>query len=146
MRKKGVITVPVELRRKYGLAEGEIFTFVELGEGAFMLTPGSSELARLGDKAAELLREEGVSLEDLLEASTRSESSTTRRNMPEVELFFDSSAMVAGIISPTGGARALLLLAETGGYPSSSRSKWSQRPNGPLLEMGRARCFTFDRL
>lgn len=68
MRKKGVITVPVELRRKYRLAEGEIFTFVELGEGAFMLTPGSSELARLGDKTADLLREEGVSLENLLEA------------------------------------------------------------------------------
>lgn len=34
--------------------------------------------------------------------------------MPEVELFFDSSALVAGIISPTGGARALLLLAQTG--------------------------------
>lgn len=34
--------------------------------------------------------------------------------MPSAELFLDSSALVAGIISPTGGARALLLLAEIG--------------------------------
>lgn len=34
--------------------------------------------------------------------------------MSRAELFFDSSALVAGVISPTGGARALLILAETG--------------------------------
>jgi predicted nucleic acid-binding protein len=34
--------------------------------------------------------------------------------MPKINLFLDSSALVAGIISPTGAARVLLLLAETG--------------------------------
>lgn len=34
--------------------------------------------------------------------------------MPSIELFFDSSALVAGILSPTGGARALLVVAEIG--------------------------------
>ena len=68
IRQKGVITVPVELRRKYGLSEGDIFTLVDLGEGAFILTPGSSEVARLGDQVAQVLREEGVSTEDLLQA------------------------------------------------------------------------------
>jgi len=68
IRQKGVITVPVELRRKYGLSEGDIFTLVDLGEGAFILTPGSSEVARLGDQVAKNLREEGVSTEDLLRA------------------------------------------------------------------------------
>ena len=33
--------------------------------------------------------------------------------MLKVNLFLDSSALVAGIVSPTGAARALLLLAET---------------------------------
>lgn len=32
--------------------------------------------------------------------------------MPAINLFFDSSALIAGIISDTGAARALLLLAE----------------------------------
>lgn len=68
IRQKGVITIPVELRRKYGLSEGDIFTLVDLGEGAFILTPGSSEVARLGDQVAKILREEGVSTEDLLRA------------------------------------------------------------------------------
>jgi len=68
IRSKGVITVPVELRRKYGLSEGDIFTLVDLGEGAFMLTPGSSEVARMGDQVAEILREAGVSTDDLLRA------------------------------------------------------------------------------
>lgn len=34
--------------------------------------------------------------------------------MAKAELFFDSSALVAGVISATGGARALLLLGEAG--------------------------------
>jgi len=34
--------------------------------------------------------------------------------MPKVKLFLDSSALIAGVISPTGGARALLFLAEAG--------------------------------
>lgn len=68
IRQKGVITVPVELRRKYGLSEGDIFTLVDLGEGSFMLTRGSSEVAIMGDQVAEILREEGISTEDLLQA------------------------------------------------------------------------------
>ena len=68
IRQKGVITVPVELRRKYGLSEGDIFTLVDLGEGSFMLTRGSSEVAIMGDHVAEILREEGISTEDLLQA------------------------------------------------------------------------------
>ena len=34
--------------------------------------------------------------------------------MPMVNLFFDSSALFAGIVSAKGAARLLLLLAETG--------------------------------
>lgn len=32
--------------------------------------------------------------------------------MPKIEVFFDSSALIAGIVSEQGAARALLLLAE----------------------------------
>jgi len=34
--------------------------------------------------------------------------------MPEISLFFDSSALMAGIVSAQGAARALLLLSEEG--------------------------------
>lgn len=34
--------------------------------------------------------------------------------MPKINLFFDSSALYAGVVSPVGAARALLMLAEAG--------------------------------
>jgi bifunctional DNA-binding transcriptional regulator/antitoxin component of YhaV-PrlF toxin-antitoxin module len=68
LRKKGVITLPIQLRRRYGLAEGDVFMITDLGEGAFLLTSGLSEVARLADQASEALSKEGVSTEDLLRA------------------------------------------------------------------------------
>ncbi len=41
------------------------------------------------------------------------ESATTKSDMPKINLFLDSSALFAGIVSSTGAARALLLLAES---------------------------------
>ena len=66
IRQKGVITLPAEVRRRYNLAEGDSFTMIDLGEGALMLLPGVSEVARLGDEAARYLADENVSLEELL--------------------------------------------------------------------------------
>ena len=43
----------------------------------------------------------------------KNESATTRSSMPENNLFLDSSALVAGVISAEGASRVLLLLAET---------------------------------
>ncbi len=34
LRDKGVITLPISLRRKYSLRSGDVFSLVELGEGA----------------------------------------------------------------------------------------------------------------
>lgn len=67
LRDKGVITLPMSLRRKYSLRTGDVFSVSDLGEGVFMITPKSSRVAALGDKVAEILRAEGVSVEDLLE-------------------------------------------------------------------------------
>ena len=66
LREKGVLTLPVGLRRKYGLRAGDVFSLIELGEGAFVLNPRISKLAALGDKVGELLQEQGVSLDDML--------------------------------------------------------------------------------
>ena len=48
IRRKGLITLPVELRRQYGLSEGDVFTLVDLGDGSFFLTPRVSQLAHSG--------------------------------------------------------------------------------------------------
>jgi bifunctional DNA-binding transcriptional regulator/antitoxin component of YhaV-PrlF toxin-antitoxin module len=67
IRRKGIITLPVELRRQYDLDEGDVFTLVDLGDGSFLLTPGVSQVAHLGDQVARLMAEEGVDLEEILE-------------------------------------------------------------------------------
>jgi bifunctional DNA-binding transcriptional regulator/antitoxin component of YhaV-PrlF toxin-antitoxin module len=68
IRKKGSLTLPVDLRNKYKLGEGDVFTLIDLGDGSFLLTPQVSQVNRLGDRVTRILKEEGVSLEDLLNA------------------------------------------------------------------------------
>ncbi len=68
IRKKGVITLPIYLRRRYDLTEGDVFTITDLGEGAFLLTSGVSDFARLADKASEITANAGLSTEKLLRA------------------------------------------------------------------------------
>jgi bifunctional DNA-binding transcriptional regulator/antitoxin component of YhaV-PrlF toxin-antitoxin module len=64
--KKGNLTLPINLRNKYGVDAGDIFTLIDLGDGAFLLTPRVSQLHRLGDRVSEMLSSEGISLDDLL--------------------------------------------------------------------------------
>jgi bifunctional DNA-binding transcriptional regulator/antitoxin component of YhaV-PrlF toxin-antitoxin module len=66
MRKKGSLTLPVEIRKKYGLNEGDVFTLIDLGDGSFLLTPRLSRVNQLGDRVAQILEEENVSVDDLL--------------------------------------------------------------------------------
>lgn len=68
IRRKGVITLPVELRRRYGLDEGDAFALEDLGDGTFLLVPRLSQVARLGDRVAEMMEQEEVSTEEVLEA------------------------------------------------------------------------------
>ena len=66
MRKKGNLTLPAELRSKYGLNEGDVFTLIDLGDGAFMLSPRISRVNQLGDRVAQILQDENMTLDDLL--------------------------------------------------------------------------------
>jgi bifunctional DNA-binding transcriptional regulator/antitoxin component of YhaV-PrlF toxin-antitoxin module len=66
IRKKGCLTLPVELRNKYNLDEGDTLTLVDLGDGSFLLTPRVLQVNRLADRVAEKLYEANFSLDDLL--------------------------------------------------------------------------------
>jgi len=66
IRRKGVITLPKEVRDRYGLNEGDVLTLEELGDGSFLLIPRVSQVARLGDRVAEILEDEGVSIQEVL--------------------------------------------------------------------------------
>lgn len=66
IRQKGTITLPQELRRRYGLGDGDVLTLVDLGDGSFFLIPRVSKVAQLGEQAAAALAEQGVGLDEIL--------------------------------------------------------------------------------
>jgi bifunctional DNA-binding transcriptional regulator/antitoxin component of YhaV-PrlF toxin-antitoxin module len=68
IRRRGVLTLPAELRRRYDIDEGDAFTLVDLGEGSFLLISQVSRVAHLGDQVARLMEEQGVTVEQILEA------------------------------------------------------------------------------
>jgi bifunctional DNA-binding transcriptional regulator/antitoxin component of YhaV-PrlF toxin-antitoxin module len=67
IRDKGIITLPVELRRRYHLGTGDVYTLADLGQGTFLLTPGTSKVAARGDQIAHLMAEHSVTLDEILE-------------------------------------------------------------------------------
>ena len=66
LRKKGVMTLPVEIHVKYAVGEGDIFTLINLGDGSILLTPRVLQVNRMGDRVAAVLKSGGVTLDDLL--------------------------------------------------------------------------------
>ena len=68
IRSKGTVTLPIELRRKYGLDEGDVITLIDLGDGSFLLTPIVTQVDRLGDRVARAMAEAGVSEDEILAA------------------------------------------------------------------------------
>ena len=67
IRGKGTLTLPVELRRKYGLDEGDMITLIDLGDGSFLLTPTLTRVDRLGDRVAQAMVEEEISMDEILD-------------------------------------------------------------------------------
>jgi AbrB family looped-hinge helix DNA binding protein len=67
IRSKGTITLPAELRRKYNWEEGEILTAIDLGNGTLVLKSQPSKVMKSANKVARMVKEAGVSLDELLE-------------------------------------------------------------------------------
>lgn len=68
IRRKGIITLPANLRKKYKLEEGQTLTIIDLGEGTILLTPKVSQVDKLANQIAERLKDENITFEDLLQA------------------------------------------------------------------------------
>ena len=67
VQKRGQVTIPIELRRKLGIEEGGVVAFIET-EGGVLISP--REVLAMGalDRIGEALREQGISLEELIES------------------------------------------------------------------------------
>ena len=63
---RGVVTLPAELRAKYGIEPGDTFRLVDL-DGVFVLTPLVPTVPELARAIEQLRVEAGLTSEDLLE-------------------------------------------------------------------------------
>ncbi len=66
VRNRGVITLPAELREKYGIESGDIFRLVDL-DGVFVLTPLVPIVPELAREIEQVRLEAGMSTEELLQ-------------------------------------------------------------------------------
>lgn len=67
VQEKGQVTIPVEIRRRLGLKKGDLVAFVETDEGV-LLAPRELIAMKTLDQIGELLKERGLSLEELIES------------------------------------------------------------------------------
>lgn len=67
VQEKGQVTIPVEIRRKWELGKGDLVAFVETEEGV-LIRPQEIIAMRALDKLGEMLKEKGITLEELVES------------------------------------------------------------------------------
>jgi antitoxin PrlF len=65
MQEKGQVTIPTEIRKKLGLKRGDLVAVVETPEGVF-ITPQQVLATKAFDSIGDILKEQGVSLEELI--------------------------------------------------------------------------------
>jgi AbrB family looped-hinge helix DNA binding protein len=65
VRSRGTITLPAELREKYGIENGDIFRLVDL-DGVFVLTPMVPMVPELAREIEKARLEAGLSVDELL--------------------------------------------------------------------------------
>jgi len=73
IRKKGSITIPMELRRRYRIDEGDPLTLIDLGEG-FFLSPRRSVLPKLVAEIEALRQKNNITLEELIQGVAKERS------------------------------------------------------------------------
>ena len=64
--RRGVITLPKELRDHNHIVEGDVLTLIELGNGVVVMSPRRSRVDEIADKLAEEWKDSGASLESML--------------------------------------------------------------------------------
>jgi AbrB family looped-hinge helix DNA binding protein len=66
--RRGVITLPKELRDHSNIEEGDTLTLIDLGDGVVVMSPRRSRVDEIADKLAKEWRSSGESLESMLTA------------------------------------------------------------------------------
>lgn len=65
--RRGVITLPKQVREANRIREGDMLTMIDLGEGVFILSPRRSRVDEIADSLASQWRKSGETLESMLD-------------------------------------------------------------------------------
>jgi len=64
--RRGIITLPKELRDHNHIEEGDMLTLIELGDGVVVISPQRSRVDEIANKLAKEWQDSGESLESML--------------------------------------------------------------------------------
>ncbi len=64
--RRGVITLPKELREQSHISEGDTLTLIDLGDGVVVMSPRRSRVDEIADRLAKKWRDSGETLESML--------------------------------------------------------------------------------
>lgn len=64
--RRGVVTLPKELRERNNISEGDTLTLVDLGDGVVVMSPRRSRVDEIADELAKKWQDSGETLESML--------------------------------------------------------------------------------
>jgi AbrB family looped-hinge helix DNA binding protein len=64
--RRGIITLPKELRESNNIEEGDMMNLIDLGDGVVVMSPQRSRVDAIADKLAKEWEDSGESLESML--------------------------------------------------------------------------------
>lgn len=64
--RRGIITLPKELREHNNIEEGDTLTLIDLGDGVVVMSPKRSRADEIADKLAKEWQDSGETLESML--------------------------------------------------------------------------------
>jgi len=67
VQEKGQVTIPAEIRQRWGLKKGDLIAFVETDQGV-LISPQEVVAMNALDRIGKALEDRGISLEELMES------------------------------------------------------------------------------
>ena len=67
VRRRGIITLPKELRERNNIEEGNVLSLMDMGKGVLVFSPQRSHVDEIANKLAFEWRKSGESLESMLD-------------------------------------------------------------------------------
>ena len=78
IQEKGQVTIPTEIRKKLGLKRGDLVAVLETPDGVF-ITPQQVVAAKALDRIGIILKEQGISLDELIASGAQIRNRLVRK-------------------------------------------------------------------